>query len=95
MRVSARRASRHESRRSVPHVLGEDLLALLAAKGHDELALQLVRLGLGVALGAVEPLATTRRANRDLGVQDVLAHDGERERVRAGGVRGSERRKEG
>ena len=55
------------------HVLPERLLALLAEERHLRRLCQPVRLALGVALGAVEPLPAARCADGDLGVEDVFA----------------------
>ena len=58
------------------HVLPERLLALLAEERHLRRLCQPVRLRLGVALGAVEPLPAARCADGDLGVEDVFAERG-------------------
>ena len=57
-------------------VLAEGLLALLAHEDHLEALEQGVVFFLLVALGAVEPLLAAGRADGDLGVEDVFAHDG-------------------
>lgn len=54
-------------------VLAEALAALLARKSHLKLLLQRMRLLLGVASRTLEPLAAAGRADRHLGVEDVLA----------------------
>jgi hypothetical protein len=55
------------------HILTEDLPALLACEDHFCGAFELVVLLFSVALCAVEPLPAARRADCDLGVEDVFA----------------------
>ncbi len=55
------------------HVLPEALLALFAREGHVHGLFELVRLRVGVALRAIEPLPAAGRADGDLGVEDVFA----------------------
>ena len=57
------------------HILSKALFAFFAGKGHLEGLFEVVLLGFGVAFGAVEPLATARGADGDLGVEDVFAGD--------------------
>ena len=57
----------------IAHVLAERLLALLAEEGHLGRFAEAVVLGLGVALGAVEPLFAAGGADGDLGVENVFA----------------------
>lgn len=54
-------------------VLAEALLALFAGEDHLGTLLEIVVLGLGMALGAVKPLLAAGAADGDLGVEDVLA----------------------
>lgn len=54
-------------------VLAEALLALLARKRHFGGLGKRVVLGFGMAFGTVEPLLAAGTADRDLGVEDVLA----------------------
>lgn len=54
-------------------VFPEAFLALLAGEYHFEALQQRVVSRLGVALCAVEPFFAARRADRDLGVEDVFA----------------------
>ena len=54
------------------HVLAKALLALLTRERHLHGLFELVCLRFGVALRAVEPLPAARRANRDLGIEDVF-----------------------
>jgi len=56
------------------HVFPECLPTLLAHKRHLHRLRELVHLRLGVALGAIVPLPAARCTDRDLGVEDVLAH---------------------
>ena len=60
------------------HVLPKRLSTLFAHEHHLSRLREPVRLRLGVALGAVEPLLATRRTNRHLRVQDVFAGETER-----------------
>ena len=54
------------------HVLAERLLALLAQERHLHGLPEPMVLCLSVTLGAVKPLLAARRANGDLGVEDVF-----------------------
>lgn len=53
-------------------VLAEALLALFAGKSHFGALHEVVLLRLGMALGAVEPLAAAGAADGDLSVEDVF-----------------------
>lgn len=55
------------------HVFAEALFAFLAREDHLGGLFEVVGLGVGVALRAVEPLAAAGGADGDLGVEDVLA----------------------
>lgn len=55
------------------HILAKRLLALFTHKCHLRRPRKLMRLRLGVALGAVKPLLAAWRADGDLSVQNVLA----------------------
>ena len=54
------------------HVLTERLLALLAQERHLHGLPEPMVLCLSVTLGAVKPLLAARRADGDLGVEDVF-----------------------
>lgn len=55
------------------HVFAEALFALLAREGHLQRLFQSMRLSVGMALRAVEPLPAAGRTDGDLGVKDVFA----------------------
>lgn len=79
-----------------PRVLSEALLALLACQNELDGLLERVVGRLGMALRAVEPALAAGGADRDLSVQDVLAHMDERAgrpgRVAANGTEWREQR---
>ena len=57
----------------VGHIFTEGFLALLAHESHFRRLAEAMVLGLGVALGTIEPLLTARCPDGNLRVQDMFA----------------------